>query len=46
MKLNETPIEKDFRVANVRESEKILCRLEALGRLEGTDVRVLKWKRN
>ena len=46
MKLNETPIEKDFRVANVRESEKILRRLEALGILEGTRVRVLNRKRN
>ena len=41
MKLNETPIEKDFRVADVREDEKILRRLEALGILEGTRVRVL-----
>ena len=46
MKLNETPIEKDFRVANVRESEKILRRLEAMGILEGTRVRVLNRKRN
>ena len=46
MKLNETPIEKDFRVADVREDEKILRRLEALGILEGTRVRVLNRKRN
>ena len=46
MKLNETPIEKDFRVADVRENEKILRRLEALGILEGTRVRVLNRKRN
>ena len=46
MKLNETPIEKDFRVADVREEEKILRRLEALGILEGTRVRVLNRKRN
>lgn len=46
MKLNETPIEKDFRVKDVREDEKILRRLEALGILEGTRVRVLNRKRN
>ena len=46
MKLNETSIEKDFRVANVRESEKIHRRLEALGILEGTRVWVLNRKRN
>lgn len=46
MKLNETPIEKNFRVKDVREDEKILRRLEALGILEGTRVRVLNRKRN
>ena len=35
MKLNETPIEKDFRVADVREEEKILRRLEALDQIKG-----------
>ena len=46
MKLNETPLEKEFLVREVQENEKLLRRLEALGILEGTRVRVLNRKRN
>lgn len=46
MKLNQTPIGEDFRIMGIREQEKILRRLEALGILEGTRIKVLNRKRN
>lgn len=46
MKLNETSLEQDFRIISVQEEEKILRRLEALGILEGTRIRVLNRKKN
>lgn len=46
MKLNQTPIGEDFRIMGIREQEKIIRRLEALGILEGTRIKVLNRKRN
>lgn len=46
MKLNETRLGCEVCVVKVEEEEKLLRRLEALGILEGTRIRVLNRKRN